>query len=245
MGTSGWSYKDWRGVFYPQGKKAAEYLAYYSQKMDSVEIDSTFYGVPRASTVENWFNCTPDRFIFCPKVPKQITHDRRLEGCGAEWRAFLERMRLLKHKLGPLVLQFEYKFKFTEYFKILESFLQEEAFSETKLCIEVRDKNWYQPAFFDLLRRYNVALVLNDLYYMPRISEVTADFTYIRLLGNRRQIPDDFSHVRIDRDKDFDFWTKKINEFLKKNLEVYVYSNNRYQGHAPSTIESIREHLRK
>ena len=243
MGTSGWSYKDWRGVFYPQGQKSVDYLSFYAQKMDSVEIDSTFYGIPRASTVENWFKVTPDHFLFCPKAPQQITHKKRLQNCGEEWRIFLDRMRLLKHKLGPVVMQFEYKFKFAEYFETLESFLREAEFGETKLCIEVRDKNWYQPAAFDLLRQHNVALVLSDLYYMPRISEITADFTYIRLLGNRHRIPDDFSRVRLNRDKDFDFWSEKINGFLDKNLEVYVYSNNRYQGHAPSTIDSLKKRI--
>jgi len=93
IGTSGWSYKDWQGVFYPRRRKAAEYLAYYSQKMDSVDIDSTFYGVPGVSIVENCFKNTSDHFLFCPKVPKQITHEKRLSNCGHEWGVFLERMR--------------------------------------------------------------------------------------------------------------------------------------------------------
>jgi len=242
MGTSGWSYKDWLGPFYPSGTKQTDYLSIYATHFNTVEIDSTFYAIPRTTTVENWFNRTPDTFIFLPKVPKLIIHDKRLTDCDSDWDHYLNTMQILKQKLGPVVLQFEYKFNFQDHFATLESFLKNNYLS-TKLCVEIRHKSWHRPEFYDMLKTYNVALVLNDLYYMPRIIQQTADFTYIRLLGNRKQIPDDFSHVRINWDKDLDWWTNWIRKFQEKELEVFVYSNNRYQGHAPATIRSIQAHL--
>ncbi len=238
IGTSGWSYKDWVGPFYPEGTKQSGYLGIYSGIFDTVEVDSTFYGIPRTSTVEKWFSITDDNFIFAPKVPQEITHEKRLLQCESIWEQFISTMKILKHKLGPVVLQFDYKFSFDEHFSNLKNFLSG-INDDLQICIEIRNKNWHKKEFYDLLKSHNAALVLNDLYYLPRVIELTADFTYVRLLGNRKQIPDDFSHVRVNRDKDLDWWADWIEQFREKELEVYVYSNNRYQGHAPQTIRSL------
>jgi len=245
IGTSGWSYKDWLGVFYPENIKQSEYLSYYASKFNSVEVDSTFYAIPRKSTVENWFKITPDQFTFALKTPQIITHEKRLLDCEQEWNQFIEIAGLLKHKLGPIILQFDYKFKFTEQIAVLDAFLSKYKNDNVKLCVEIRNKDWHKTDFYDMLRSHNVPLVLNDLYYMPRIIELTGEFAFIRLLGNRKQIPDDFTHVRVNRDKDLDWWTDWIGKFLEKELEVWVYSNNRYQGHAPSTIDELQKRLEK
>lgn len=245
IGTSGWSYKDWLGVFYPDSTKQSDYLSYYAKQFSSVEIDSTFYAIPRKTTVQNWYDKTPDTFTFALKTPQIITHEKRLNNCEDEWNQFIQTAQLLKHKLGPIVLQFDYKFNFNEHFTLLSKFLANTDFNDFKLCVEIRNKDWHNSNFYDLLKEYNVALVLNDLYYMPRIIELTANFVYVRLLGNRKQIPDDFSHVRINRDKDLNWWADWINQFIEKELEVWVYSNNRYQGHAPSTITELQKRLSK
>jgi len=242
IGTSGWSYKDWLGPYYPDGTKQKDYLSYYAQKFSTVEIDSTFYAIPRPSTVENWYQKTPANFIFSPKVTKLITHDKRLQDCQEDWNRFLQTMSILKEKLGPVVLQFDYKFVPEQHFGLLENFLATNHGS-ARICVEIRHKSWHSPEFFEMLKQFNTALVLNDLYYMPKVVELTADFTYIRLLGNRKQIPDDFSHVRINREKDLDWWADWIEQMLDKELEVFAYSNNRYQGHAPATIRTLQKKL--
>jgi uncharacterized protein YecE (DUF72 family) len=244
IGTSGWSYKDWVGPFYPKGTAAGDYLQIYSKMLNTVEIDSTFYGIPRESIIIKWKESTPHGFIFCPKVPSEITHDNRLENSDGIWERFLNTMNLLDDKLGPVVLQFDYKFSYEEHLNNLKAFLDRHS-DEVQICVEIRNRNWHREEFYELLQKYNTALVLNDLYYMPRVVRLTADFTYVRLLGNRKQIPDNFSHVRVNRDKDLDWWSHWIEEFLEKELEVYVYSNNRYQGHAPTTIELLQNRLNK
>ncbi|MBN2425551.1 MAG: DUF72 domain-containing protein [Calditrichaceae bacterium] len=243
LGTSGWSYKDWQGPFYPQEMNSKNYLNHYAMHFDAVEIDSTFYGIPRRSTVENWRDQTPAHFIFSPKVPQMITHEKRLDNCEAEWKQFIAHMQILGDKLGPVVLQFDYQFTFKDHFEMLSRFLKQYS-ADCRLCVEIRNRDWHNEAFYKLLKDHQTALVLNDLYYMPRVQRITAGFTYIRLLGNRRQIPDDFSHIRIDRDKDLDWWATLIDECLEKELEVYAYSNNRYQGHAPATIRMLAERLK-
>lgn len=242
IGTSGWSYKDWVGPFYPEGTKAADYLSRYAEEFNTVEIDSTFYGIPRESTVIKWNESTPEGFIFSPKIPKEITHEKRLKNIESLWEKFIQIMEILGPKLGPLVLQFDYKFRYEDHFDYLEQFLKR--YSEgLRLCVEVRNRDWHRESFYDMLSNYGVALVLNDIYYMPRVVRLTSEFTYIRLLGNRKQIPNNFSHVRVNRDSDLDWWTNWIKNFLDKELEVYVYSNNRYQGYAPATIEQIKTRL--
>lgn len=243
FGTSGWSYKDWLGPFYPTGTKQADYLNFYSQKFNTVEIDSTFYGTPRPTTVVKWAAITADNFIFCPKVPQIITHEKRLYNCTAEWNEYAETMQLLGQKLGPLVLQFDYKFTYSNFFENLKSFIAENK-HDLRLCIEVRHKSWINEQFYDFLRSENMALVLNDLHYMPRLTELTADFTYIRFLGNRKMIPDDFSHRRIDRSKELDWWQEWITKFLQNDIEVFVFSNNRYEGFAPDTITDLTKRLK-
>ncbi len=245
IGTSGWYYKDWLGVFYPDYTKPSEYLSYYAHKFNSVEVDSTFYAIPKETTVQNWFDITPDNFTFSLKTPQIITHEKRLSCCETEWNQFIHTARLLKHKLGPIILQFDYKFRFDEYFSFLDEFLTNNVYKDATLCTEIRSKDWHNREFYDLLRKHKVALVLNDLYYMPRVIELTANFVYIRLLGNRKQIPDNFSKVRVNRDKDLDWWADWINKFLEKELDVWVYSNNHYQGHAPSTIVELQKRIEK
>jgi uncharacterized protein YecE (DUF72 family) len=135
-------------------------------------------------------------------------------------------------------LQFDYKFTFQDHFNNLKKFLETYAERE-RLCVEVRHKSWLNDNFYTLFGAHNVAMVLNDLYYMPRLTKITADFTYIRLLGNRKLIPDDFSHLRVDRAKDLDWWHDWIEKFLTDDLEVFAYSNNRYEGHPPATIKEL------
>ena len=240
--TSVWFYKDWKETFYPPQLKASQYLNYYSQHFNSVEVDSTFYGIPRANTVENWFEQTLEHFVFSLIVPQIITHEKRLLDCQAEWQAFLEVTSKLRQKRGPLILQFDYKFKFKEFSATLDDFLAVHK-DEASLAVEIRNKDWHDQQFYEMLKKHGVALVLNDLYYMPRMVELTSHFTIVRLLGNRKQIPDDFSHVRIDRTNNLNWWADWIEQFLEKELEVYVYSNNRYQGRAPATIQTLLKML--
>lgn len=110
LGTQGWSYKSWAGVFYPSGTPSNRYLAAYATKFKAIEIDSTFYGTPRVTNVEKWVNDTPDHFRFAAKFPKLITHDKQLQNVASETAFFLDAMSQFGAKLGPLCLQFAYDF---------------------------------------------------------------------------------------------------------------------------------------
>ena len=108
LGTSSFTAAGWAGSFYPKGLKHSEYLAFYSDHFNTVEIDSTFYACPSPSTVKGWAHKTPDDFIFAVKVPQTITHEKVLVDCDEEFNQFVQTMSILDRKLGPMVLQFPY-----------------------------------------------------------------------------------------------------------------------------------------
>ena len=239
LGTSGWSYKDWVGNFYPPDTAASSYLKKYAAILPTVEIDSTFYGIPRASTVEKWRDETPADFMFSAKVPQSITHEKSLRDCGEEMTAFVKRMAVLGDKLGPLLLQFPYGFKY-ECFDDLQAFLPMLP-ADFSFAVEVRHKSWLNERFYDLLRAHGTALVLIDHPWMPRVEVVTAAFTYIRWLGDRKAVTEPFDQLRLDRRKEFAIWKRIIEKIATEDLVVYGYFNNHYAGHSPTSLNIFRE----
>ncbi|MDA0839207.1 MAG: DUF72 domain-containing protein [Planctomycetota bacterium] len=238
LGTSGWSYKAWVGPFYERGTQATQMLTRYSEVFNSVEVDSTFYGIPSSKTVQKWSQATPETFRFCPKVPRVITHEKKLVGCEEEWASFLNMMDLLGDKLGPMVLQFRSDFHY-EHRDALKRFAEQIPKSH-RVAIEVRHLSWLKKPFLAWLREQCFALVLHDYHRMPRSTAVTAEFVYLRLLGRRSDVPDDFSKVIIDRSSELRFWSRLLKQFQKEDREIFAFSNNRFQGHAPSTAHVLR-----
>jgi uncharacterized protein YecE (DUF72 family) len=241
VGTSGWSYADWVGPFYPAGTAPAEYLACYCREFGAVEIDSTFYRIPTARMVDGWRAASPDGFRFAPKAPQVITHERRLRECAAELDVFLGVMRGLGPKLGPIVFQFDAAFR-VDALPVLAAFLAELP-PDLRYAVEIRHRGWLTDTFYRLLETHRIALVLPDLYYMPRLDRVTTDFAYIRLLGKRSAVPGDFSHVRIDRDRELALWAGRIRGYLARGVTVFAFANNRYQGHGPATARALLSRL--
>jgi uncharacterized protein YecE (DUF72 family) len=243
LGTSGWSYADWEGTLYPQGLPAASRLAEYAKHYATVEIDSTFYGTPRRSTVEKWRETVPEGFLFAAKFPQEITHEGRLVGCEKEAADFVRTMESLGDRLGPLLLQLPPSFA-VEGMGILEDFL---ALLPTgfRYAVEVRHRSWLGSDLPQMLRERGAALALIDYPGMPRMQEATADFVYVRWLGDRREFPAGHTRAKRDRREDLEWWSERVGRFLSEDREVFAYANNHYQNHSPSTLEQfmqIREH---
>jgi len=196
--------------------KSRDFLSYYATQFATVEVDSTFYGCPSASTVNNWSARTPEDFIFSVKIPQVITHEKVLVDCDAEFEEFVKTMDILGPKLGPMVFQFplfdRWKFpKQDSFLAVLEPFLKKLP-TDHKFVIEIRNKNWLDRRFANVLQEYNVALALTDTSFMPRPWElkerfdlVTADFAYARWLGDRKGIEEQtttWDKTVIDRTSD-------------------------------------------
>src|ERR1700687_2909719 len=254
VGTSAFTATGWRGTFYPENLKAADYLSYYAQRFDVVEIDSTFYGTPRVSTVQSWDAKTPKGFLFAAKVPQEITHKKVLKDCDAEFKAFLTTMETLGEKLGPLLFQFG---KFAKYsFKSVDDFLErlipflKKLPKDRKFAVEIRNKNWLVPKFADVLREHGVALALIDQSWTPRPWEmkdqfdfITSDFTYVRWLGNRKgieEITKTWDKVIVDRQGDLFEWVGLLKKVHERRIMILAFANNHYAGHGPGSVDLFR-----
>lgn len=241
IGTSGWSYKDWVGNFYPSNTPAKEYLKIYVNRFNTVEIDSTFYGIPRKSTVEAWYKTAPDNFKFAPKLPQEITHKSDLTGIEDILSGFLNIISLLKEKLGPILIQFPYSFT-PQTGSNLGRFLTELP-SGFDFIIEVRNRQWLGEKFYDMLREQSVGLALLDHPWVPKIEVVTSKILYIRFLGDRQNVAEDFGHIQVDREKDLAEWKRIVTALEEKVDDFYGYFNNHYSGHSPSTAKRFLELL--
>lgn len=252
LGTSSFTAKGWEGTFYPPGMKSQEFLSYYAKQFRAVEIDSTFYGTPKPSTVINWKERTPANFVFAVKVPQVITHEKILADCEQEFGEFVETMSLLGEKLGPMLLQFpkfdKWALKDSEAFLArLDSFFSQFANPALRFAVEIRNKNWLDARLTDFLKERNIALALTDTTFVPRPWEkdldwVTADFGYVRWLGNRKEIEETtttWDKPVVDREPDIKSWVSFLRQMvLDKNLrKVFAFANNHYAGHAPSTVK--------
>ena len=237
LGTSGWSYADWEGTLYPVGTPPAGRLAEYVKHFATVEIDSTFYGTPRLSTVERWREVAPDGFLFAAKFPKEITHDKNLVGCEDDAWDFVRTMSALGEKLGPLLLQLPPGFT-VETMETLDAFLSNLP-QDFSYAVEVRHRSWIGSDLTDLLAVHEAAFALVDYPGMPRLEEATADFSYIRWLGDRREFPSDHTHLKKDRTEDLRQWSGIVDRFLGEGKTIFAYANNHYQSHSPSTIEEF------
>jgi uncharacterized protein YecE (DUF72 family) len=189
LGTSVFTANGWQGSFYSPGMQAREFLTHYATKFRTVEVDSTFYGTPSASTVEAWNEKTPSDFVFSVKVPQVITHEKVLVDCDPEFDEFIDRMNLLSERLGPLVLQFPFfsKSEFkgaNEFLPRLRFFLKRIHKMPIKFVVETRNKTWLYARFADVLREYNVALALTDTSFLPRPWEMNKQFDVVTASAN-------------------------------------------------------------
>jgi len=241
IGTSGWVYSHWDGIFYPEDLPSKDKLKYFSQHFKTAEINYSFYHLPRPNTYQNWHSQTPADFIFAVKTSRFITHIKRLNGVQEAWRQFLENALYLKEKLGPILFQFPPSFKATvENINRLESFLKSISVSqrldqrksaEIKYAFEFRHQSWCNKKVYNLLKKYNIAWVIADSPSYPKAEVVTADFIYIRLHGSKILFASKYIK------KELSSLAQKIKKWLK-NCDVYVYFNNDFHGYA---IENAKE----
>jgi len=268
LGTSSWSEKGWIGAFYPAGTKPAEMLGYYATQFETVEADTTYYRVPTPALVRGWRAKTPAGFTLSAKFPRGIVHAGEgqhpdgarvlaLEHVGDELERFLDVMRELGDRAGPLVLQFPYFNKTA--FAGLAPFLARLAPFLARLprdfryAVEVRNKAWIGPDLLGLLRAHGVALVLVDIVYMPHPADwaadfdvVTADFCYARLIGDRHAVDErttTYSEIVLDQGARLDRWADLLASIVPRTRETFGYANNHYAGHGPATVRDLARRI--
>jgi uncharacterized protein YecE (DUF72 family) len=232
LGAMGWSYNFW--PFY-QKASSTEYLQIYSNHFNSVEINSTFYRIPRKSSVEKWRDQTPDDFVFSIKIPRSISHRTNLDYDPEKMDAFLDHIKPFGKKLGPILLQLPPRLS-PEHSEQLETLLKQ--LKNHRVAVEFRHKDWFNETIYEILRTYNTTLVNGKNQSSKPIE--TSDFSYIRLEGDRRTVNGEKGLIEIDRSLENEILAKKIHTYQKS---VYLYISKYYSGYPPSDIKQIKSTL--
>lgn len=234
IGTSGWSYKHWKGIFYPESLSQKNWLKYYFERYSTVEINNTFYRLPEEQTFINWRDAVPENFIFSVKANRYITHVKRLNNIEEELNLFLNRAKLLENKLGVILFQFPpgFKLNIERLNKLVIQLPQ--SFTYT---LEFRDASWWVQDTFNLLSEYNIAFCIYEMPGVITPREVTADFVYIRFHSP-------FSnYVQFEKPLLMD-WSEFILDCYSKGKKVYCYFNNDWLGYALQDSVLLREILK-
>jgi uncharacterized protein YecE (DUF72 family) len=232
IGTSGWHYRHWKGLFYPAKLSSKHYLGWYIRHFNSVEINNSFYRLPTESSVQAWREETPADFCFSVKASRFITHIKRLREADAALETFLTRMEILGQKLGPVLFQLPPNWHVN--IERLSDFLGMLPRHPHQYVCEFRDTTWYTPAVYDLLRKHNVALCIHDLHGQVTPLDITADFTYIRFHGATGKYQGSYT------DQMLHTWADTICDWLPKLRDVYLYFNNDQGGHAIRNAQTLQ-----
>jgi uncharacterized protein YecE (DUF72 family) len=243
VGCSGWSYDGWLGHFYPSNLEKSKFLEYYSSVFDFVEIDSSFYRSPNLFMTKKWSKITPENFRFTAKVPRSITHEKRL---GAEsekdLRYFFQMMQSLREKILALLIQLPPSLTAKEGMKKLEALIHL-LDPDFRYAIEVRNKSWFVPEVYKFLSDNKVCLAWSQLDNIQTPPDLTTDFIYLRLIGDRSIDEKDFGTIQKDRIKEMEKWANILKEKKGSIKFGIVAANNHYAGFGPATANNFRRML--
>lgn len=237
VGCSGWMYKDWRGIVYPQALPQRAWFAHYAALFDTVEINNTFYRLPPPSTVEHWAAQAPPGFTYAVKLGQFGSHRMKLRDAARWLPNHLDRVERLGSSLGPNLVQLPPRWQRNT--ERLDELLSA-APKTMRWAVELREPSWLHDDTFAVLARHNAALCIHDLL-ADHPWELTADWTYLRFHG-----PDALTRKYWGRYDGRRLWrtADRLGALLDEGLDVYAYFNNDYQGHAVRDATWLRDRLR-
>jgi uncharacterized protein YecE (DUF72 family) len=217
VGTSGYSYKEWKGSFYPETISPKDMLSYYASRLHAVELNNTFYRMPQPNMIESWKAQVPSDFRFSVKAPQSITHFRRLKDAAPQTRIMLQTISALEERLGAVIFRLPEDMK--KDLKRLETFLQVLP-ADTPAVFDFRHPTWFDDEVYALLRSHNRVLCVSDIEELPEsYTHKTADWGYVRLRRVR--------YTKADLIK----WNKRIKAQVWKN--TYVFFKHEDEGTGP------------
>lgn len=237
IGTSGWSYKHWKDTFYPPKLKPTDYLSFYSKHFSCTEINSSFYHVTKASTIESWLKKVPENFRFCPKISRYISHSKQLHDPMEPLKVFFDVYELMKKQMGPVLIQLPARVKFKE--EIVENFygILKQDYSDYTFAMEVRDESWFSDRSLLLMQDYGITLVIAQSSEFPYFEAFTAPNIYIRFHGPDNLYGSSYSDEALKE------YAKKIIAWNEEKYKVWAFFNNDINGHAIANAKRLQEFI--
>jgi len=223
IGTSGWHYAHWRGVYYPQDLPPEAWLSYYAREFRSVELNNSFYRLPSRKSVNSWVAATPEGFVFAVKASRTITHLKKLRHCEEPLARFLDVASGLGSRLGPVLFQLPPRWhvnpqRLAEFLELLPD--------RFRYVFEFRDPSWFCAEIYALLLRHGCAFCQFQWGELVSPEWVTADFSYVRLHGPAGAYAGSYSPQAL-RD-----WARKVVDWLGDGKEVFIFFDNDEQAYA-------------
>ncbi|MGE5335192.1 MAG: DUF72 domain-containing protein [Nitrososphaerota archaeon] len=232
VGTSGWHYPHWRGVFYPADLPVRDWLSFYAQRYETVEINSSFYRLPAVETLATWVNDTPPAFCFAAKASRYLTHMKKLKDAEPALATFLTRIEVLGAKLGPILFQLPPHWHCD--LERLEAFLAILP-RQYRYAFELRDPSWQTPSVLALFARYRAATCIFDLAGVQSPLNLTTDFVYVRLHGPGDPYQGCYSQDVLLA------WAERLRGWRSQlSAGIYVYFDNDQAGYAARNASELR-----
>jgi len=236
IGTSGWHYDSWVGAFYPEGLPKSDFLAYYSRHFHTVEINNSFYQLPKSETLTAWRKAVPKGFLFAVKASRYITHMKKLKDAKEALTSLLKRVDALGDKLGPILFQLPPRWRFNpeRFYDFLEILP-----TNYRYAFEFRDTSWMDPAAYEALNMVGAAFCIYDLAGYASPKEITADFIYVRLHGPADAYKGSY-HVST-----LSGWAGAFSTWVDMGNQVFCYFDNDEAGYAAQNALKLQEMLAK
>jgi uncharacterized protein YecE (DUF72 family) len=236
IGTSGWSYKHWKKIFYPEKLKQTDWLAFYAQTFSTTEINTSFYHIPRVTTTEQWKHKTPPGFMFCPKMSRYLTHLKKLNDPDEAMIKFFDAFEPLKRKIGPVLIQLPSFVGFD--IEKAEALYQvcKKNYSYYRFAMETRHASWLSEESIALMKEYNIAFVISQSGSgFPYAEHVTAEHIYVRFHGPAGLYASPYS------DKQLGEFSGMFRKWKRDGHSIWAYFNNDIGGHAFRDAKKLME----
>lgn len=250
LGCSSWQFEGWKGSFYPDKLPVSDQLAFYVRHFDTIEVNTSFYALPRPSVLVDWVETAPPGFTFALKAWRAITHDKMLVDAERETLGWLDCVRALGDAAAPGLLQLPPHLRRSSHGKVLAEYLEWMAtrLDGLKVAVEVRAADLMTPAFATFVAERGMALAIIDRKGQPDLFPLweeainagkAPNFTLLRWIGDDRNGPQGDAEIQQPRDAELAQWAQRLRWMTDRGIACYGYMHNPYEGHAPESVRRL------
>jgi len=232
IGTSGWHYNHWKELFYPAGLPKSKWFEHYAQHFDTVEINNTFYQLPKEVSLKRWHEQAPKNFLYSVKANRYITHIKRLKDTSEAIERFFDRIGILKSRLGPILYQLPPSLH--KDLDLLESFIKLLP-KKLSAVFEFRHESWFSEDTFNLLNQFGAGFCVHDLSGKETPRVVTADIIYVRFHGPTGKYEGNYSKPALKN------WAQWIRDNRTGISSVFAYFNNDIGAYAINNAKTLKQ----